>query len=1410
MGRLLWYGGAVQIGGLDIDELPSILALPLREYASERDPLLRLWHLCDVTELTLRVLASLAIADWSRGDDGLPPTLRADVGSRIEQPTLGKWRGMVLALARKPPPDSAVPELYPFVIDVLDPVLRGTSPAIEHSVLALRNRLAHGGGMSRGMAAGLLDAHGTRFDAAALGLAWMGALRFVVPDARGVLRGPTIALALATRAELEVAAACTGGQAGAVAMVRGARALNLWPLLQYGVPEGVGLGGAVASAAVPQIYARRGEVRLLLTPLGSDEVAIAESAPDAVPVLEALIARQEPVVETWEVPGFDAELRRDAAHLVGRTAELDTARAAVATREAGVLWITGPAGIGKSYLMARLAHELAGDPAQLTLAYRFKVGDARCGREAFARFAIERLRKAIDALPPTRGAQPMRELAELLRARGKRRVVFVLDGLDEIAAIDPQFAAEVPLALAPHAVWLCSGRAERGLGEVFAAADEVFPGGLPGLGAADVRAMMLAKIGPLSKRLLRGDRDSGVNPFIDRVVANAHGLPIYVAYVIGDVLAGKLADLDERADLPPSLEAYHDALLRGCAVGDVHQALTPIMCTLAVARAPLPAHVLHVLLARRTLVTPDATGSRIVDRALAGAATMLRRVADDGVASPGGPSPAAYALFHASLREHMASSPATAMAIATALDALAVAALDVGRVADRDTATYLYDHGIAHLCRAGRAAQAATLLCDPRYLMARLAHDERPAASLLDDYAHVAAAGEGGELTRWRRFVTSRAHLLARGGAVALLQAAVADADSSPITRAFESWLAAEPPAHPWLRRLDRPAAPLADPCLRTYEGHERAVTGLALLPDGGRVVSSGGDASLRLWDLSSGEVLKVFEERKETLSFGMVTSMPEAECLRPLEGHGWTVWSVAALAGGRRVVAAHGDRTLKVWDIETGAVIATLRGHQGFVWHVAAHPSAPQVLSASDDGTLRLWDVDTGACLRVLRGHTGWVASVAFLPDGTAAVSTGGDGTIRLWALGDDTPARTIGGHRGYAAAIAVAADGTTVYSGGEDGAIARWSLDDARLIRRWDAHAEGVWSLAVTGTGVLSGGRDGVACLWDPDRGERVRVLRGHAGWVWQVAPIGPGRALSASADRTLKLWDLDAAAATQGRVSHEGRVVALAPVGPERVVTAGSEGSLKLWEVATGRCVRTLYDGADAIALAALDARTWLSVAPGGMARVWSVDGAPERELALPSDVRVVAAGALVIAGGADGGVTLWDPRDGTRIAALGAHASAVCAVALSADGSLAATGAVDGVIELWDLRRRVRLRSLRGHTWDVQALAFAGAGKLVSASRDRSVMVWDLGAGRCETTLRRHGGDHPALAVWPDGDHVLSAADGKTVELFAPGQDRMIARWPADAEVTSIAVTAGGRVLLGDVAGRLTCLALQGAL
>ena len=55
--------------------------------------------------------------------------------------------------------------------------------------------------------------------------------------------------------------------------------------------------------------------------------------------------------------------------------------------------------------------------------------------------------------------------------------------------------------------------------------------------------------------------------------------------------------------------------------------------------------------------------------------------------------------------------------------------------------------------------------------------------------------------------------------------------------------------------------------------------------------------------------------------------------------------------------------------------------------------------LSGSEDKTLRLWDVETGRCLRTYEGHTDGVKSVCLSSDGRLALS-GGDNSVRLWEV--------------------------------------------------------------------------------------------------------------------------------------------------------------------------------------------------------------------------------------------------------------------------------------------------------------------------------------------------------------------------------------------------------------------------
>ena len=67
---------------------------------------------------------------------------------------------------------------------------------------------------------------------------------------------------------------------------------------------------------------------------------------------------------------FEDEIRNDADALVGRKAEVEKAKRTLKITESGVLWIGGPGGIGKSYILAKLASDLGNAKGTWRIAWR--------------------------------------------------------------------------------------------------------------------------------------------------------------------------------------------------------------------------------------------------------------------------------------------------------------------------------------------------------------------------------------------------------------------------------------------------------------------------------------------------------------------------------------------------------------------------------------------------------------------------------------------------------------------------------------------------------------------------------------------------------------------------------------------------------------------------------------------------------------------------------------------------------------------------------------------------------------------------------------------------------------------------------------------------------------------------------
>src|SRR5882762_3170659 len=77
---------------------------------------------------------------------------------------------------------------------------------------------------------------------------------------------------------------------------------------------------------------------------------------------------------------------------------------------------------------------------------------------------------------------------------------------------------------------------------------------------------------------------------------------------------------------------------------------------------------------------------------------------------------------------------------------------------------------------------------------------------------------------------------------------------------------------------------------------------------------------------------------------------------------------------------------------------VHVLKGHTGACYCIAFSPDGGQLVSGSDDYTIRLWNMQTGALLQVMTGHSKSVVSLAYSPNGTLIASGSSDSTVRLW----------------------------------------------------------------------------------------------------------------------------------------------------------------------------------------------------------------------------------------------------------------------------------------------------------------------------------------------------------------------------------------------------------------------------
>ena len=249
----------------------------------------------------------------------------------------------------------------------------------------------------------------------------------------------------------------------------------------------------------------------------------------------------------------------------------------------------------------------------------------------------------------------------------------------------------------------------------------------------------------------------------------------------------------------------------------------------------------------------------------------------------------------------------------------------------------------------------------------------------------------------------------------------------------------------------------------RVFRGHtNRYIRGLAAHPDGWRLASSATDGTIKLWDLAARS------QEYAALRADLHGNLPP-QFSRP-------IFVKAVFSPDSRLLACPSrDGTVQVWEVGTQKLHCVFRRHRSEVWGLAFTPDGCAIVSGDYTGVLHLWEPDTGRLQHTFAGRRAGIHAVTIDRDGRRLACACTDGTLLLWDLAGRAPLHTFAAHRGATWDVIFSSDGRLLASSGDDGLIKLWDVKERTLRRTLEGHGKTVTRLAFRRDGrcLASGGR-------------------------------------------------------------------------------------------------------------------------------------------------------------------------------------------------------------------------------------------------------------------------------------------------------------------------------------------------
>ncbi|KAJ2086741.1 beta transducin [Coemansia sp. RSA 986] len=263
--------------------------------------------------------------------------------------------------------------------------------------------------------------------------------------------------------------------------------------------------------------------------------------------------------------------------------------------------------------------------------------------------------------------------------------------------------------------------------------------------------------------------------------------------------------------------------------------------------------------------------------------------------------------------------------------------------------------------------------------------------------------------------------------------------------------------------------------------------------------------------------------------------------CIRTLECG--TALCASFLPGDQFIVVGTKEGNIELFDIPSASLVETFEAHEGNAcWSIDVRPDKKGLVSGGADKCVKFWDFEL---VRDQQQNTATVVSrrrmtlehvkTLQMSDDVLAVRCSPDSRLLAVSLLDTTIKvfyadtlkffLSLYGHKLPAVSLDISSDSTLLVTGSADKSVKLWGLDFGDCHRSILAHQEPVTAVRfVWGTHYFfSAGKDKLVQQWDGDNFQRIQKLEGNHGDVWALALAKHGNyAVSSGQDRSIRIWD------------------------------------------------------------------------------------------------------------------------------------------------------------------------------------------------------------------------------------------------------------------------------------------------